>query len=642
MNHSLSFFFVGLLTAAYPCTAQSQSELGETPALDLHRRAYAVRAIDPIVLDGRLDDTAWVTTPATSDFTQFQPQPDGVPSERTEVRFLYDDYALYVGARMFDQAPDSILRQMSQRDNKGNTDVFGIWFSALNDGVNGVQFTATPQGVQIDEKISGEDVDRAWNAVWDVVCTIDSAGWTAEFRIPWMALRFPDVKEQIWGTNFYRHIRRHREDDVWRAMDPRLEGLVNQGGTLHGIQDISPPARISLFPYLSAYQKIDEEGTTGRDLNGGMDLKLGLGNAFTVDMTLIPDFGQVVADNNILNLSPFEIQFEENRPFFTEGLEMFNKGRIFYSRRIGENANLLNVTKLSGRTAGGTGLGLLQGLARTHSDSSLRSYTVAVVDQNLPNNSYISTTGTLVTNEGDRVDAWAQAIEFNLQDSTNRWGVWGGASLNREIGGIEEDLEEGANPAMEGESFGGGIYQRMDHFSWTVGSFYESEDFNPNALGYLESPNEHSTFVELGYDLYQPFGGFNSMSWSLEARSTRTVLPSAFQGIFIEGRWSMLTRGFNMITLRFEGMPVDGVNPFASRIDGLNWLEPRWWGTGGWISTDYRKRAAVDIGASLARVHLGTTDPGIWPPAVLVEDLIEESERLRARGIRHHTMEMGM
>jgi hypothetical protein len=549
--------------------------------------AFGERLSSQIDLNGNLDDDAWQRIPAQSDFQQFSPDPGGRPSQRTEVRFGYDDNALYIGARMWDTAPDSILHQLSERDRTDNTDEFGIWFSPFNDGLNAVRFRTTPDGIQIDEQISPNGEDSSWDAVWDVVCSIDSAGWVAEFRIPWMAFRFPEKSEQRWGMNMYRGIRRLREDDIWNPMDP-TQRLLNQGGVLLGIEGITPPPRISLFPYLSAYQNW-EGGDRYNAYNGGMDMKVGLGNAFTLDMTLIPDFGQVVTDNLVLNLSPFEIQFNENRQFFQEGTELFNKNGTFYSRRIGENGRLINASKVSGRLANGLGLGVMQAFATANEDSSLTSYTVAVADQNLPNNGYVSSTTSMVMREGAGYDALVQSGSLELRNPDNTWSVQASGSVNRKFGADEANGDEG-------HAYNVALSKMAGNLTFSVGHLLESATYDPNDLGFLQAPNEIGTFLNVDYRVFEPRGRWNRITTSLNAFLNQVETPRMFNNVFLSASCRATTLAFNTWNLEFKSQPTDGNNIFASRIDGLVWREPAWYSVNGWYSSDYRKRIAVDIG----------------------------------------------
>ena len=574
MWKALGAAFISLSTTVWGQTSEPRIAIGQ-------------RLSAPVDLDGNLDDAAWQTIPAQSDFQQYSPDPGGRPSQRTEVKFGYDDNALYIGARMWDTAPDSILHQLSERDRTDNTDEFGIWFSPFNDGLNAVRFRTTPDGIQVDEQISPNGEDDSWDAVWDVVCRIDSAGWVAEFRIPWMAFRFPDKAEQRWGMNMYRGIRRLREDDVWNPMDP-TQRLLNQGGVLIGIEGITPPPRISLFPYLSAYQNWNGSDRSNA-YNGGMDMKIGLGNAFTLDMTLIPDFGQVVTDNLVLNLSPFEIRFNENRQFFQEGTELFNKNGTFYSRRIGEDGRLINASKVSGRLANGLGLGLLQAFATADADSSLTSYTVAVADQNLPNNGYVTSTTSMVMREGDGYDAVVQSGSMELRNPENTWSVQASGSVNRKFGADEANDDEG-------HTYNVALSKMAGNLTFSLGHFLESATYDPNDLGFLQAPNEIVSFLNVDYRVFEPRGRWNRISTSFNAFLNQVETPRMFNNVFLSASCRATTLAFNTWNLELNTQPTDGNNIFASRIDGLVWREPAWYSINGWFSSDYRKRIALDLG----------------------------------------------
>lgn len=550
-----------------------------------------------IELDGKLDEPGWVRLGAEGtarEFTQLAPKPGAPPSQQTEVVLAYTDEALYIGARMWDSAPDSILHQLSPRDQIDNTDAFSIWFSTFNDGINGVRFTTTPEGIQVDELLNGTAADVSWNAAWNVVTRIDSAGWVAEFEIPWMAFRFANRGEQVWGFNASRTIRRNRESSYWQPQDPTLEGELNQGGLLKGIDGIDPPLRISLFPYVSGYANSGGGATVG-SYKGGMDLKLGLGDAFTMDMTLVPDFGQVVADNLVLNLSPFEIQFTENRPFFQEGTELFNKAGLFYSRRIGVVDQLLNATKIYGRTAAGTGVGLLQAVARdtVGGREDLNAYSVAVLDQNLPNNGFVNTTSTLVLHEGDEPDASAHAVTFRLLDEQQRWSLSGSAHMNRYYGPGSEWLDEGHAWSAE-------LRRIKGQWTYGAGSYLESATYDPNALGYLQAPNEISSYAFVHWNRFTPKGRWNRVSADLSTVWTSVEAPRMFASWVVDGYVRGTTRDFHTWNVRMMAQPVDGRNVFVSRVDGLVWNEPGWGLVESWFSSDYRRTFALDMFLSYA------------------------------------------
>ena len=299
----------------------------------------ASRTTNPPKIDGILDELVWAEVPVASDFLQYSPY-NGEPSTmRTEVRILYDNTAIYVGAMCYDPSPDSIYTELGERDSDRdlNADGFSIDISPFDDGVNGVSFKVSASGVQSDEKRSPmgrRGSDSSWDAVWHSATNINDDGWSVEIKIPYSAIRFPNQESQKWGVNFWREIRRYRETVSWNYVDNEVGNTFTHLGVVHVRDEIVPPFRLSFTPYLSGYLEKSPEGW-GTSYNGGMDLKYGINESFTFDATLIPDFGQVQSDDQILNLSPFEVKYNEKRQFFTEGTELFSKGDIFYSRRIG-------------------------------------------------------------------------------------------------------------------------------------------------------------------------------------------------------------------------------------------------------------------------------------------------------------------
>ena len=548
------------------------------------RIANASIKVGEIILDGKLNEADWGKAEITTDFTQFSPNPGVASKQKTELRILYDDEAIYVGAHMFDTAPDSILMQYSQRDEIKNSDEFGIQLSPYNDGINGVAFATTPAGILVDMNISPTGQDFNWDAVWDVMTVIDTNGWTAEFKIPWSALRFAKMEkgeEVVWGVNFWRKIRRFREFSVWEPRDPtsQVEGM-REMGELHGFSEITPPPRMTLFPYASVYAESMEDGKLGTRFNGGLDFKAGIGDAFTLDMTLIPDFGQVVADNLILNLSAFEIQFQDNRPFFTEGTELFNKSGLFYSRRIGENLQLINASKFSGRTKGGLGIGALQAFAIDDSDSTehrpLTSYSVAVLDQSLPNNGYVHGISTLVTK--DHESALVQGVDFELRNKDNSYSLSGQASYS-----------------AEGHTWQIGTSKLSGNFTLDAFHLEESEFYDPNDLGYLQAPNEVVNSIGFGYQIVEPFGRFIKLFSEANIFHSQLYSPRTYTNLRISGELGALTQGFQFFRLGFDSSPIKGVDFFEPRIDGYSWNTPAWGNADFIISTDYRKKIALDI-----------------------------------------------
>ena len=568
----------------------------DTPYNLTNQVAQAFRVDAPPTVDGRLDEPAWRTMPSATNFTQSRPLPQSAPTHRTEVWIAYDDQNIYIAAQMYDPAPDSILQQLSVRDRVENSDEFGIWFSPYNDGINAVGFSTTPRGALNDFIMNAQGSDDAWNGVWEVQSQIHSGGWSTEIRVPWSQFRMPTLPEgvsQTWGMNIWRSVRRSREETVWNALDPTQNGMVNQGGVLRGIQGVDTPPRIALFPYLSAYAQteLDEAGARqwGDTYNGGLDAKLGLGDAFTLDFTLVPDFGQVVADNLVLNLSPYEVRFAENRPFFLEGTDLFNKGGLFYSRRVGQEGQLINASKFSGRTSSSTGLGVFQAFARdtTGGRDALTSYNVTVADQNLPNNGYITALSTATVRSGNGRDAYVQGVDYSFRNEDNSWALSGSAARNTMAHGDTARHREG-------HRWGVNLAKTSGQFRGTVGHYRESESYNPNDLGYLAAPNEVVTSVDLEYGIYKPFGAFNRMWWNLNTNVNHLYAPRAYSNWTWVAEWAAVTKTFWFNKLGFEGQPLEGQDWFASRLDALPFATPRWTSAEFKTSTDYRRKVALD------------------------------------------------
>ncbi|NJN34153.1 MAG: carbohydrate binding family 9 domain-containing protein [Saprospiraceae bacterium] len=297
-------------------------------------------------IDGEPNDDCWKGLPEADDFVQHRPKPYTRASQKTTVKIGYTDEAIYFLAYMYDTEPQGIKRELGQRDNLDIAcDYINIALDTYNDDQNAFRFGMTAAGVQFDSRVSnGGNADLSWDAVWESAVSLQKDGWVAEYKVPFSAIRFAAKDIQTWGFHATRGINRMAEENTWSGIDPKIDGIVIQYGSLTNLENVKPPLRLQFSPYLAAATQVAPSyGGNGNFLNyqnqnqltGGMDVKYGINQSFTLDMTLIPNFGQVQSDNQILNLGPFEVQFNENRPFFTEGSEIFNKGDLFYSRRIG-------------------------------------------------------------------------------------------------------------------------------------------------------------------------------------------------------------------------------------------------------------------------------------------------------------------
>ncbi|GAB3870795.1 hypothetical protein GCM10028824_19850 [Hymenobacter segetis] len=561
------------------------------------RQLAALRIAQPIKLDGVLDEAVWREALPATDFIQNRPKPGPHEKHPTEVRVLYDDAAIYVGAIMHDVSQDSIPRELTARDNFGNTDFIGIFLDTYHDQLNGYAFFVTTGGVQMDARYSpagGEDFN--WNAVWESRTALRGTDWVAEMRIPYSAIRFSTADVQHWGLNFMRQRKRDNAAYFWNEVKPQVDGFVNQWGDLTGVQGVKPPLRLSLTPYVSGYvnhNPLSADGTkqlTTR-FNGGADLKWGINESFTLDATLVPDFGQVQSDNQVLNLSPFEVQFNENRPFFTEGTELFNKGNLFYSRRVGatpvgfygvtagtneiitsnpSETPLLNATKVSGRTSKGLGVGIFNALSndtyatirntetgqeRQVLTQPFSNYNIAVLDQSLKNNSYLSLINTNVTRAGSTYDANVTGGLFRFANKANRYAIDGRAIYSRRRGtefGNTNQIND-----QDGYKYRVGVGKISGNFTWNLSHGIESDTYNPNDLGILFGNNNITESLDLSYGKYQPFWKVNNLYVFGNVTHSLLYKPTLYQALnFYLGANTTFTKSFNQLGFDLNVDPV--------------------------------------------------------------------------------------
>ncbi|MCH2224594.1 MAG: carbohydrate binding family 9 domain-containing protein [Crocinitomicaceae bacterium] len=581
-------------------------------------------------IDGALDEVIWSKTESATDFITQYPKFGDTSEYVSDVHMFYDDDALYIAGRLFDLQPDSISYTLSQRDDTGNADWFGVSIDPYANNLTAFAFIVTAAGVEIDGLLFPSDEDMSWNAVWKSAVSKFQGGWAFEMRIPFSAIRFPNKDIQEWNINFSRQIRRNRKMSFWNPVDPNEFGEITQSGKLIGIENVKSPLRLSLTPYVTGYVENSYDYTLGKQtwkqrVNGGLDLKYGLNDAFTLDMTLIPDFGQTVSDQQVLNLGPFEVQFAENRPFFLEGTDLFSIGGVFYSRRIGatpynywdvqsqlnegsgeqvisnpETASLLNGTKISGRTTSGLGVGLFNSLegraVATIEDSAgnrreiethpLTNYNVFVLSQALKNNSNVSFVNTNVTRVGDSRDANVSLVEANIFSKDKKYLM--STSMN-----ISSIFENGLT------EFGHSMSARIDKVTgnWNYGVEYgeESDTYDPNDLGFLYANNSRWYQAELGWYSYIPKGMFLRKWSEFSIYYEELYSPQLYSGISIEGSYGGTFRNFLTAGLDAGIDPIGEVNHFESRQFGkeVRFGKSTW--LGGFYSSDYSKQFALDL-----------------------------------------------
>ena len=577
---------------------------------------------EKISIDGKLDEVVWQSADSASNFVMFEPD-NGIavaPEKESIIRILYDNEAIYVGAFLKDNEPNKILKEMTQRDNFGTADHFGVFLNGYNDGQQDFRFFVSAAGVQMDCIATEGNEDYSWDAIWNSNVSITKEGWIIEMRIPYAALRFSKEEIQTWGLNFYREIKRDRQKYTWNPINLEVGALLPQTGRLEGIKSIEPPTRLFLIPYSSYYYE-NNTTTSSHTFKAGMDVKYGINDSFTLDAILVPDFGQTVYDNVELNLGPFEQQFNENRPFFTEGTDLFNKGGLLYSRRIGgrpsytvsntetitaENptsVNLINAVKVSGRTKNGLGIGVLNAITeRTFANAydnvtqksskievePLTNYNVLVIDQRFNQNSSVSFINTNVTRNGTFRDANVSALVYDLNTKNNRYNLSGDfkySYINRYGNAADKN---GINTTI-------GIGKKGGKWRYNAGANYVSKAYDPNDLGINFITDYHGGYANLGYRILNPTKLFNSFRMSynnyLEIQNTSGRLQQAQFNIDVSAN----TRKNDYISFALYVNPLEVADFYEARVENQFVTIPQNIYTSLYLSTNYNRKFALDI-----------------------------------------------
>ncbi|MFN8253018.1 MAG: DUF5916 domain-containing protein [Ferruginibacter sp.] len=554
----------------------------------------AVKISLPVKIDGDWNDEAWKNVEATGDFITSHPEFGKASAHKTLVKLAYDNAAVYVVAYMYDD-PGNIRTQITSRDviERQDVDAFTVGFDTYLDRQNAFLFKVSAAGVQFDARGAQNNnpvYDVTWDAVWESQVSIKSDGWVAEMKIPFSAIRFSKKQLQDWGINFARFCRKDNENSIWSPVNPNLNGDINQWGTWSGLQSVKPPLRLSFLPYISG--GIRNSPTSNGRINetlksGGMDVKYGVSESFTVDMTLIPDFAQVQSDNLQLNLTPFEIKFNDYRPFFTEGTELFNKAGLFYSRRIGAApagaaavlgtygnnpdyrisknpgiTRLYNATKFSGRTKDNLGIGIFNavtapmyakvtnthtGLDSTILTEPLSNYNIVVFDQALKNRSSISFTNTNVLRKGNSRNANVSSLDLSLFDKKSIYNFsWTGRFSS--VWGNTENKNGFTTTAAWGKMSGLIRYRAMINV--------EDDKYNPNDMGYLANNNSVDYTGTISYNSLNPGKRFINEMYKLTLVNRNLYMPYKWTNFEITASAFVLLRNFWDIRAVFQTTPV--------------------------------------------------------------------------------------
>ncbi|WP_040249263.1 DUF5916 domain-containing protein [Psychroserpens mesophilus] len=572
-------------------------------------------------IDGILDDEVWTSAEIATDFIQFRPEVGNrLPEDqRTEVKVTYDDHAIYVAAYLFDN-PENIMKQLTSRDNFGQADFFGLILNPNNDAQNDAEFFVFASGTQADAVASpsnGEDF--GWNAVWDSAVKLTNDGWIVEIKIPYRALRFSNQEVQTWGVQFHRQFRRNRSRYTWNPIDITKGNIGLYHGELIGLKNIEPPIRLALYPFSTGIVN-SFDSDTETDVKFGLDVKYGITENFTLDMTLVPDFSQAGFDNLSLNLGPFEQTFSEQRQFFTEGVDLFNKGNLFFSRRVGsrptggvnvsENEELLehpstvkvlNAAKISGRTKRGLGVGFFNavtektyvtirnsetGALRKEVVEPLSNYNIMVLDQQFNQNSSVSLINTNVTRNGHFRDGNVTGLLADISNKRNTYNIIGEAKMSN-VNRLD-GVSTGISTFFLARKIHGNYRYSFDHS-------YADTEYDINDLGLIFRNNYNNFGIDFNYRTFEPTKKLNNYFWNAYVNYTRLADPNVYTG---------MSFGISADAQTKESLHNFGGNINIQAGKQFDYFEPRKPGeffiyenrinSNIWLSSNYNNTFAID------------------------------------------------
>ena len=522
--------------------------------------AFPVKS--PPVIDGILSEEIWNNLVPATNFTLMWPETrygNKIPMKYETIAYLgYDHSAIYVGAVLKHPNPDKMPKEFSQRDEiwNVNAETFFVTFNTYNDNLNFFGFQITSAGTVGDVYSSGtiESDDFLYDTVFDAKTHISSDGWSVEMAIPYSAIRFPEREKQLWGLNFGRKIQSLDETFVWSPVNVNELEYHESNGTLTGIKNISPPVRLFFYPYVQSSINLQKRVKSAISYKAGMDLKYGLSSSFTLDASLIPDFGQVAFDNVVLNLGPFEQQFSENRAFFTEGATLFDfadgdmgGGSFFYSRRIGEKVSvsndllendqqifnfdetpqLLNTVKVTGTTNRNLSIGFLNAITdkveaevqysssnqrRKQTIQPLVNYNVISLSQQLFND--YSSISLLNTNKTGRDGLYGNNVAFVADFfDDNR-------DFNIKLKAF--DSKTPAENSKNGFRSGISLSELKGNFRYNFSWWGVDKHYKQNELGYFNFRDHQRFSSRISYQILNEYGFLREYSNYLWFNDTRT------------------------------------------------------------------------------------------------------------------------
>ena len=534
-------------------------------------RATATRLTGTIQVDGSLNEPQWRTAQPLGTLTQLDPHEGQPATERSDIRFLYDDDALYIGAMLYDR--QAARGRLGRRDmDMTASDWLTVIIDTNHNHLTAVGFEVNPLGVRRDQARSPSGEDDGWEPVWEAETSVTDSGWIAEIRIPFSQLRFTGRSNLVWGLQVERQIARNQEFANWSFTPREQAGGIPRFGHLVGIDNIATGKKLEIMPYVVARsENIDRSGNPFRDsheMNGdaGLDLKYRVTSNMTLDATVNPDFGQVEVDPAVINLTAFETFFPEKRPFFVEGSELFNFGTdgtnsVFYSRRIGRQPSLappyaerdvpdatriLGATKLTGRTGGGWAMGVLDAVTQRE------------------NARFVAPDGT----EGSLV---AEPLTNWFAGRLRREARGGLTSVGGFLGAVNRGELEGAlDNFLRKSAYTGGIdfSHQWAQRNWTLQGFIASSHVTGSRSAMIATQ-------QLPYHYFQRPDA-DHLELDSAATSLTGFAGSAILGHRIGRHWNM-SSSFNTISPKYEISDL-GFQRRADRVDlqqSVSYVETR-------------------------------------------------------------------
>ncbi len=685
---------------------------------EIPKRTYdSRRAGEAPVLDGRLDDPVWDTVEWSSDFIQHEPAGGEAPSVQTQFKAVYDDDALYFAFRLHDD-PEQVSRQLARRDRFPG-DWIEVNIDSYFDHRTAFSFTLSCSGTQGDELVSndGNNWDSNWDPIWNGATQLDDEGWTAEMRIPLSQLRFSAADEQTWGLQINRRVYRLEERSTWQRIPKDVSGWVSNFGELRGLRNLEPKRHIELVPYAVASGESFEaepgnpfRDGSASDIDGGLDGKIGVTNNLTLDFTVNPDFGQVEADPSQVNLTAFETFFQEKRPFFIEGSDIFDlrlapavtggsftRDRLFYSRRVGrqpgffpdvpdggfvdqpEASTIIGAVKLSGKTAGGLSIGVLESFTAEETATidlggersgqtvePLTSYFAGRLRQDFRDGD--TQIGGMVTAVNRKIDdvqldfmrsaAYAGGLDFShyFHDRDYRFEA---SFLASELQGSEQAI-------LEAQESSARYYQRPDNDYVTLdptrtslsghagsvrlsrtsnhelvfqtGVAWRSPGFEINDLGFMRAADGINQFTWVAYQKRNPFSIFDRLNINGNQK-----LEWDYGGNFLGGDVNVNANA-QFRNKYGAGLGVTREYDFVSNTRLRGGPSSRWpgsWSYNMWVDTDRRKKFSGSLGTFGHRGDEGSVDTQeiwgavVWRPSDSIRFTVRPSHERSEREMQY-------